>query len=194
MLLAGYLFAGRRQVIRLRDRLLLADRDWLSQAVLLSAEALNEPGDTNSRLADRLFTEVDRLVKPVIESWATHRLLARANAWASVLDGLAGGFELYGKHTGSPDASWSGWEEAIAGRSFPVKRRPRRFEFICTGSREQVLVRSGCCLWFTLPAAQGGSQRYCLSCCLEKDDRRLQRAVADRCPNNMDGDGHVSSG
>ena len=166
--LAGYLFAAHNVVPRLHNHLLVSDRDWLNHARWITPA-------TQAPSADALFAELEDLVGPLIHSWAAQKWVARANAWACAIDSLAYGFQLAGKSTLDPDAAWTRWEEAVAGRVFAVRRRPRRFLFTINDQRDELLIRSGCCLWFTQVAAQSSPARYCPSCYLQSDERRLEQ-------------------
>jgi hypothetical protein len=191
--LAGYLFAMDNRVPVLRHNIMLVNRDWLNEAALLSPEVTVLQGDelsgeagipvidAESQLADRLFHETERLLEPLLEVWAPRKLVARANAWGSALDALACGFQMAGRDRVGLDEAWNAWNAAIKGRTFPVRRRPRRLQFECDGAPDEVLVRSGCCLWYTLPESkQGGVQEYCTSCYLSSDESRTERIAAYR--------------
>lgn len=176
--LVGYLFATHNIVIRLHNNLLISDSEWLNHARWIDPSIrAARPG---SPPADALFAELECLVGPLIDSWASQKRVARANAWACAIDSLAFGFQLAGKTTLNPDAVWAKWEAAVAGRVFPVRRRPRRFLFTIDEQRDELLIRSGCCLWCTQPAAQSSPTRYCASCYLQSDERRLEQLIALR--------------
>lgn len=196
LMLAGYLYASQRRVLSLRDNLLTANREWLNHVHVLAPAFTVLPSDrlagrpgcataaNESRLADALVDEMKALAGPLIESWSAQKLVARANAWACAIDSLAYGFQLAGRHRIGLDAAWELWDAVIAGRIFPVRRRPRRFRFSCDGEQDELLIRSGCCLWFTQPAAKNGPMRYCSSCYIETDERRLEQITANRRKQN----------
>lgn len=195
--LAGYLFARAQCVLRLHGNLMVDDRDWLNHirwtapsvtALAGSRFAGQGGGETivgQGQLADALFHEAARLAGPLIDAWSERKWVSRANAWASAIDSLAYGVQLAGRQAGDLDASWVRWEAAVAGRIFPVRRRPRRFLFTCDGQRDELLIRSGCCLWFTQPAAQNSAMRYCTSCYIATDERRLEQILEAKRKQNV---------
>ena len=176
--LAGYLFAAHNVVIRLHDHLLIADSQWLNHARWIDPSFLAPP--SGAPPAEALFAELEGLVGPLIDSWDSQKLVARANAWACAIDSLAYGFQLAGKTTLNPNVAWAKWESAVAGRVFPVRRRPRRFLFTIDDHRDELLIRSGCCLWFTQPAAKNSPAHYCASCYIQSDERRLEQLITLR--------------
>lgn len=192
LMTAGYLVAKEGRVPVLRDNIALLNEEWLQQAAILAPRAIVLDGDElasagcetvpdEDALSDALFAETARLIEPLIAAWSPKKLIARANAWGSALDALAYGFQFAGQHSIGLDRAWDKWRTAVRDRPFPVQRRPRRFEFDCDGDPDELLVRSGCCLWYTLPAAKAdGDQDYCTSCYLQTDDRRRERMVAYR--------------
>jgi hypothetical protein len=202
--LAGYLFAAGNRVPALRNNLLLADKDWLNECCLLSPALTVAEGDeltteagvtavqSETELVDALFHETERLINPLLDAWVPRKLVARANAWASALDALAYGFQMAGRQAIGLDEAWNKWDAAIRGREFPVRRRPRRFQFKCDGEADELLVRSGCCLWYTLPAAKEEGQNYCTSCYLESDGRRREKMIAYKRKQKEEGEGAPS--
>jgi hypothetical protein len=189
--MAGYLFAMDKRVPTLRHNIMLVNKEWLNEAALLSPRMTVLQGDklsgeagiqvveAESQLADALFHETDRLIEPLLEVWAPCKLVARANAWGSALDALAYGFQMAGRDRIGLDEAWNAWNAAIEGRTFPVRRRPRRLQFECEGTPNEILVRSGCCFWYMLPESRkGGLQEYCSSCYLRSDKSRIERMVA----------------
>lgn len=188
--LAGFLFAAERRVPRLCGNIALRDRGYLNgfrllepRAIVLESDPLaGMPGFETvpnvAALADALFDEVSRTAEPLIEAWASRKLLAPANAWGILLDFLAYGFLAAGSAGLGPDAAWAAWSQAIAGRTFPIRRRPRRLQFEVDGTPEEVMVRAHCCLYYTLPQAEEAEHRYCVSCYLETDECRIQRQTA----------------
>jgi hypothetical protein len=189
--LAGYLYAAERRVPVLRDNVALLNREWLQEGAILSPRAIVIEGDELSgraecatapdiaALTDALFDQTARLIEPLVDAWSPRRLIARANAWGSALDALASGFWFAGTHAIGRDNAWARWEAAIEGRTFPVRRRPRRLQFDCEGEPDEMIVRSGCCLWYTLPAAKK-THSYCTSCYLISDERRIERMITYR--------------
>lgn len=172
LMLAGYLYAREQRVPVLRSNVLVANRDWLNSIHLLS------PAASETSLADSLFDEVTGFVAALIDAWSAENWVAKPNAWATAVDSLAYGFQMAGRHAVGLDAAWAKWEAAVAGRVFPVRRRPRRFIFTCDGEQDELLVRSGCCLWFTQPSAKSSAAHYCTSCYIEEDERRLEQILA----------------
>jgi len=187
---AGYLFAKERRVPRLAGNVGLRDHEYLQHAALFAPTAHVLPDDElavvpgcdvadgEHALADALFAEVSALTRDIIDSWSNDRLLARANAWGGIIDALASGVRLAAMHAIDADAAWKRWDNALAGRELPIRRRPRRFQFECDGEPGELVVRADCCLWFTLPAAKTRGQDYCTSCYLTDDETRRARMVA----------------
>lgn len=193
LLLAGYLFAREKRVPVLSGNVWIANREWLNQFRLLEPAVIALPDDPiatepgcvtvqdESQLAEALFEQMTRMVGPTIEAWSARKIVPRANAWAGVVDWLAYGFQMAGRHAVGLDTSWAQWEQVIEGRVFPVRRRPRRFIFNNQGERDELLIRSGCCLWFTQPAARNGDEvRYCASCYIEHDEKRLEQILGNQ--------------
>lgn len=181
--LTGYLFACHGWIPRFSGTLIVSDTDWLNHAHWVTpvlSYAVSEPSTNQNDPADLLFAELQALVGPLIDSWVNLHWIARANAWACAIDSLAYGFQLAGKSALGPDLAWEKWESAVAGRIFPVRRRPRRFLFDIDGQSDELLIRSGCCLWFTQTAAQASSNRYCVTCYLQSDAQRLDQLIALR--------------
>jgi len=176
---------------------MVADRDWLNHVRWTEPRLTALPGSRfagqgggetaagEGQLADALFHEAARLAGALIDAWSGLKWVSRANAWASAIDWLAYGVHLAGRQSGDLDASWARWEAAVAGRVFPVRRRPRRFQFTFDGQRDELLIRSGCCLWFTQPAAQNSAMRYCTSCYIETDERRLEQILETKRKQNV---------
>lgn len=192
LLLAGYLFAREKRVLMLDGNVWIANREWLNHFRLLEPAVIALPDDpiavepgcvtveNENQLADALFEQMTRLIGPTIEAWSDRKIVARANAWAGMIDWLAYGFQMAGRHAVGLDTSWTNWEKVIEGRVFPVRRRPRRFIFNKQGERDELLIRSGCCLWFTQPAARNGDEvRYCSSCYIVHDDKRLEQLLGN---------------
>lgn len=191
MRLAGYLFAREARVLALQGNILVANRGLLTDLAVLSPRAIvladdalaDEPGITTvtdqHSLAGALFQEVEQFVEPLLAAPGPRRFVAQPNGWGAVLDFLANGFQLAGSDGLGQDAAWAAWEHAIAGRDFPTHRRPRRFQYCLDGQAGELLVRSGCCLYFTLPQARTGPSHYCRACFIENDARRLELLSAD---------------
>jgi hypothetical protein len=192
LMLAGYLFAAERRVPVLRDNLLVRDSGSIDQHRLLTPRAValaddplagqlhTETAPSYEALTDRLFAEVLRLCEPLIASFRAHKFVAPANAWGSILDFLCDGFLHAGEHGLGMDTAWAAWEQAIAGRDFPVRRRPRRQQFTIDGQPVELPVKAGCCLWYTSAEAKVGDERYCTTCYLETDARRIERLIRYR--------------
>lgn len=190
--LCGYLFAHEGRVPALAGNILVADRDALTDiavlrpiATVLAGDPLaGRPGITTvmdqAALTDALFRETAVFVHPLLTAAGPHRLVARANGWATVLDFLAYGFQMAGRDGPGLDAAWLAWERTLTGRRFPTRRRPRRFTYTVDGNADELLVRAGCCLYFTLPQARTPDQRYCTSCFIESDARRLDILTAHK--------------
>jgi len=188
--LAGYLFATERRVPVLRGNVLLHDSDWLNRVAVLEPRAIVLPGDElagspgvrivrdHATLTDALFGETAAFVEPLLAGFVPRKLVARANGWGLVLDYLAHGFQMAGRGGLGLDTAWQEWDRAIAGRTFPTRRRPRRFEYEVDGAGDELLVRAGCCLYYVLPQARGGGERqYCTSCFIPNDEWRMERLV-----------------
>jgi hypothetical protein len=184
--IAGYLFAAEGRVPVLRGNVLIADRDWLNHIALLEPRAVVLEGDSltglpgiravtdEAALEDALFEETAALVEPLLAGFAPRKLVARATGWGAALDTLAYGFQLAGRGDLGLDAAWERWERTIAVREFGFRRRPRRFQYEVDGEQDELLVRSGCCLYFTSERAKQAERRYCTSCYIETDERRLE--------------------
>lgn len=188
--LAGYLFTTQRRVPVLRDNVRVRNIEWMQhqrivrpQAVVLPDDPLagtpgiEVAGDLDA-LTDRLWEEVAALVAPVLPSFRARRFVGTANGWGLLLDGLAGGVAFAGRIDApgvDADEAWARWEAALEARFLPTRHRPRRFEPGCEGGCQSgsMLVRAGCCLWFTTPrAARYEGQDYCHSCRLMPDAER----------------------
>lgn len=188
--LAGFLFVMERRVPRLHGSVALLDRNFLNGLRLLEPRAIVLETDSAAgtpgveavpdldALTDALFDEVSRLAGPLLAAFQARKLVAPVNAWGILIDSLASGFLAAGRAGIGLDAAWASWHRAIAGRSFPVRRRPRRVQFDVDGQPHEVMVRSHCCLYFTLPRAKEAAHQYCSSCYLETDERRIQRLIA----------------
>lgn len=183
--LLGYLFAAERRVPLLKDNLLYNDDAWPGHiallepraAVLSDDELAGQPGietvADEQALVDVLWRETAGLIEPLIESWGPRKLLSQGNAWASALDYLAYGFQAAGHHPRTLDTVWADWETWLANRTWPTRRRPRRFQYAVDGKDDEMVVRAGCCLWYILPPKENEQARYCTSCYLIKDEQRL---------------------
>ena len=183
--LLGYLFAAERRVPLLQDNLLYNDDAWPGHialleprvAVLANDELAGNPGVEmvldEAALVEFLLCETANLVDPLIDTWGPRKLLSRGNAWASALDYLAYGFQAAGHDPHTLDVAWADWEEWLANRTWPTRRRPRRFQYAVDGQADEMVVRAGCCLWYTLPPKDNEQVRYCTSCYLIKDEERL---------------------
>lgn len=190
--LAGFLFAAERRVPRLAANVALIDRRWLNGLRLLEPRVVvlesdpeaGSPGfetvGTVEELADVLFMEAMRLVSPLVDAFSARKLIARPNAWAYMIDHLAAGFLAAGNARLGLDAAWEDWDKAIAGRTLPVSRRPRRHRFEVDGEMVDLMVRSHCCLWHTLPQVKGAKYRYCTTCYIPGDEYRVERMTAYR--------------
>lgn len=131
-------------------------------------------------LAERLFREVTDLCTPVIDCFRERRYVAVSNAWGGILDALAqSGVETAADLGLGKDEAWTRWEAAIAGRAFPVRRRPRRLTYEwAPGQHDEVTVRAGCCLYYTTEEAQKTPEhQYCSTCYLETDENRIRHMV-----------------
>lgn len=183
--LLGYLFAAERRVPLLQGNLLYNDDAWPGQIALLEPRVVvlaNDPLAGNpgveavadeETLVEFLLRETASLVDPLIDTWGPRKLLSRGNAWASALDYLAYGFQAAGHDPHLLDVAWADWEHWLANRTWPTRRRPRRFQYEVDGQADEMLVRAGCCLWYTLPPKANEQAHYCTSCYLIKDEERL---------------------
>jgi hypothetical protein len=190
--LAGFLFASSYRIPRLQGNIALLDRQFLRGFRLLAPQAIVLEGDPAAgrpgfetvpnleALTDALFAEVARLAEPLLAAFQARKLVAPANAWGILIDSLAEGFLAAGRAQIGLDTAWELWHRAIAGRPFPTRRRPRRLPFEVDGGPNDIMVRSHCCLYYTLPQAKEGAHRYCLSCYLETDENRIQRLAERR--------------
>ncbi|MGH2584666.1 MAG: hypothetical protein ACRDJE_07100 [Dehalococcoidia bacterium] len=189
--LTGYLFATEQRVPLLRGNVLLHDSNWLNRVAVLEPRAVVLPGDElagtpgvrtapdHAALTDALFGETAAFVEPLLAGFVPRKLVARANGSGSALDYLAYGFQIAGRAGLGLDAAWQAWGQATGGRTFPTRRRPRRFEYEVDSAGDELLVRAGCCLYYVLPrACEGGEPQYCTSCFIQSDERRLERLVA----------------
>ncbi|MBX3013041.1 MAG: (2Fe-2S)-binding protein [Caldilineaceae bacterium] len=183
--LVGYLFAAERRVPLLQENLLYNDDGWPGHIALLEPRAAvlrndvlaGQPGietvADEVALVDILFRETASLIEPLIDTWGPRKLLSRGNAWASALDYLAYGFQAAGQSLCTLDAAWADWETWLAQRTWPTRRRPRRYQYAVDEQADEMLVRAGCCLWYTLPPKENAQAHYCTSCYLIKDEQRL---------------------
>jgi hypothetical protein len=190
--LAGFLFALEQRVPRLQGNVALLDRQFLRGLRLLAPRAIVLESDPAAgtpgfetvpnleALTDALFAEVGRLAGPLLAAFQARKLVAPANAWGILIDSLAEGFLAAGRTMIGLDAAWDLWRRASDGRPFPLRRRPRRLSFAVDGRPEEIMVRSHCCLYYSLPQAKEGAHRYCLSCYLETDENRIQRLAERR--------------
>lgn len=182
--LAGYLLIAERRVPMLVDNVLLRDAEWLQHGRLIEPRMFvlqgdplaGEPGvevisDLHA-LTDKLFAEIESAFTPLLVAFRARRFIALANAWGAILDTLVQGMMIAGHISLGMDEAWARWEQAIRGRSFPVRRRPLRFSLEVDGQRNEMAVRAGCCLWFITPAALRAEHGYCTSCYLTSDGKR----------------------
>ncbi len=187
LILAGYLFSSECRVPVLGSNTMLNRAEYLDGLRLLETRAFVLPNDPmagqpgievvpdEQALTDALFMEVKRTCDPLIRSFRMEKLVAPANAWGSILDSLAYGFERAGRDGLGLDAAWLVWARTIADRAFPTRHRPRRFQYEIEGESGECWIRAGCCLWYTTARAKNDPvQRYCVSCRLMSDDERVQ--------------------
>jgi hypothetical protein len=185
--LAGYLFMAERRVPVLSHNTMVHCTERLDGLRLLETRAFVLPKDpwasqpdievlpNEQALTDTLFSEVRRTCEPLIRAFRVEKLVASANAWGSILDSLAYGFEHAGRYERRLDAAWLDWTRTIAGRSFPTRHRPRRFQYEIEGESGECWIRAGCCLWYTTTEAKNDpEQRYCGTCRLMPDNERLR--------------------
>lgn len=190
LFVAGCCFAADRRVLCLEgafefrtDQVGPARIRSARFAVLPDDPLAGEPGielePDEHALTERLHAEVRAVCDPLLASFREPRYVASANGWGSILDSLHDGFTTAGRIGLGLDEAWKRWDEAIAGRSFPVRRRPRRLPYKwAPGQHDEVSVRAGCCLWYvTDDSRKDGCQEYCSSCYLETDERRIQHLV-----------------
>lgn len=198
LLLAGYLFASERRVPLLGSNTMVHRAEYLDGLRLLETRAFVLPDDPladqpsieivpdKQALTEALFMEVKRTCEPLIRSFRADRLVATTNAWESILDSIAGGFELAGRHDLGFDTAWRDWSRLVESCPFPARRRPRRFQYEIEGESGECWIRAGCCLWYTTARAKNDPvQRYCGSCRLMPDDERV-RVLCHWTRNGMD--------
>lgn len=181
----GYLFIAQRRLPVLTGNLAWLDAPWLLNARFLEPRLFVLPEDPLAEepdvqvvpdvdaLTDTLFAEVERAFGPLLDSFRARRFVATATAWGSILDALAQGVLIAGKSDLPMDEAWARWEQATAGRSFPVRRRPVRFTCEVDGQQHEFAVRAGCCLYFMTPEAQRRPHRACTTCYLTSDEERI---------------------
>lgn len=195
LVLAGYIYAADGRVVRLRGNIALRNGDHTGRRPamrLLEPRALVAPEDpaagtpgletipARSTLADALFAEVPGLAEPLMEALVSRGLITRAAGWGILLDFLATGFLAAGRTGLGLDAAWALWAQAVEGRSFPVRRMPRRLQYTVDGKTEEIVVQAHCCLRYTLPRFQDQEDRYCTNCYLESDEKRVARLIQSR--------------
>lgn len=198
LILAGYLFTSERRVPILGGNTLLHRTDYLDGLRLLETRAFVLPNDPlagqpgidvlpdEQALTEALFSEARRTCEPLIRSFRAERLVAPTNAWESVLDSLASGFEHAGRHDLGFDAAWRDWSHTVESCPFPGRHRPRRLQYEIQGESDECWIRAGCCLWYTTEKAKNDPvQRYCGSCRLMPDNERL-RLLARRIRDQSD--------
>lgn len=190
----GYLWARERRVPLLSRNAAVNESEWFQHWRWLRPAGVAIAGDPIAgranvsvvpdvrALNDALFAEVTGFCGPILEAFRKHRYVAPANAWGSILDAIMYGAELAGRADPGLglDGAWNRWEAAIEGRTFPVRRRPRRLKYEwAPGKCDETLVRAGCCLWYTTPEAKDatGARDYCTSCYLKTDEARIVTLV-----------------
>lgn len=190
LLVGGCCFAAERRVLLLGGAFEFR-LDEAGPVRIRSARFAVLPGDPladapgievepdEAALTERLHAEVRALCDPLVASFRASNYVAPANGWGSVLDSLVLGFTTAGRLGLGLDEAWARWDAAIAGRSFPARRRPRRLPYEwAPGQRDEVSVRAGCCLWYVTDEARTeGRQEYCATCYLKTDERRIQSLV-----------------
>lgn len=187
LLFAGFLFAVERRVPRLAGNTIMHRSSYVDGFRLLETRAIVVTGDPmagqpgievvadEKALTGALFAEIKQTYDPLIRAFREEKLVAVPNAWGSILDALADGFEQAGRHGLGLDTAWREWTRTIAGRSLPTRHLPRRFQYEVDGAPDELWIRSGCCLWYMTPAAKRDpDQRYCVSCRLMPDDDRME--------------------
>ncbi|MFZ5823612.1 MAG: hypothetical protein ACOY94_04675 [Bacillota bacterium] len=189
--MAGFLFVTERRVPILHRNLALLDQGYLKGIRLLEPRAIVLPTDpaaghpgietvpTAEALADALFAEVARTVEPVLATFLARKLVSQSNAWGMLIDSLAYGALAGGRVSTGTEAAWELWSSAVAGRSFPVRRRPRLLRFDADGRPAELMVRAHCCLYYTLDRVKQTAHPYCTSCYLETDANRIERTRAE---------------
>jgi hypothetical protein len=190
----GYLWAREGRVPALAANTTVKAAEWLQDwrwiapagTVLAGDPLASQAGvstvDAEAALDDVLWAEVANFSQPILDAFRARRYVAPANGWGSILDSVAYGVELAGASDGALglDGAWSRWGAAVEGRTFPVRRRPRRLQYEWSpGNTDELLVRSGCCLWYMTPDAkdENGVQDYCTSCYLKADAQRIEHLV-----------------
>lgn len=190
LLLAGCCFAAQRRVLHLTGAFEFR-LDEIGPVRIRPQRFAVLPGDPlagqpdvdiepdEAALTERLHAEVQALCDPLLACFRASKYVAPANGWGSMLDSLLLGFTTAGRLDLGLDEAWSRWDAAISGRSFPVRRRPRRLPYEwAPGAEDEMSVRAGCCLWYVTDAAKANEHySYCRTCYLETDERRIQRTV-----------------
>jgi len=139
-----------------------------------------ETAPDRAALADALFAEVTALAEPLMRRLHDLGVLPPGTGWGILLDFLAAGFLAAGRAGTGLDAAWAAWEEAIAGRTFPARRLPRRLQFTADGRTEEIMVHAHCCLRYALPHMKDREDRHCIECYLESDENRIARLLERR--------------
>ncbi len=185
--LLAYGYATERRVPIIAENLFYNNHESLYHIALVEPRAIVIAGDEwatlpgiqtvadETALKEALFQQIAWLLEPTVATWGPRKLVNRNNAWASALDALAYGFQLAGRHDLTLDESWQQFEQLYAGRSFPSRRRPVRFQYEVDGEADEMVVRAGCCLWYMLPEMRAAEYKYCTSCYLETDEMRLKK-------------------
>lgn len=192
--LMGYLWARERRVPLLTRNAAVREHEWFQQWRWLRPAGVALVGDPIAAhanvslvpdaraLDDALFAEVTSFSAPILEAFRKHRYVAPANAWGSILDAVLTGVDIAGRAEAGLglDGAWAVWEQALEGRSFPVRRRPRRLAYEwAPGQCDEMAVRAGCCLWYMTPDAkdENGDRDYCTSCYLKSDEVRIATMI-----------------
>lgn len=191
LLTAGYLYAAQGRVPMLAGKTLIHNSQWLQHIRLVEPRLWALPDDPLSgrlgvtTVADRqaltevLFAEVRRTYAPIVQAFLERRQASRANAWATVVDGLLQGFLLAGRAEIGVDAAWELWRTTIQTWDVDTRRWPRRLQFCEAGLEDEIVVRAACCLVCSITDSAGVKQKHCPNCPIDIGDAGRIRWMVD---------------